>query len=222
MAFPARTGVILSLVLLLATGLYSAPPDLNKRITIHLADAAMANAAMAISKLGGVGVVAPSEPSSGISMYLKDEPLTKVLVGLAAASGTEWDLLDDLIVFSHPTAESKPSVAKVNEVLTPEQIMAEIISSLDSVQLYRVAAGNSIAYGEMNSYQQDLLKSMLSPPAVGISEVGGTIHSLPTPEQASISFISLPYFVVPNGDKQSLNLRLDTTSYTLLRKGAAR
>jgi len=221
MVFRARTGVILSLVLLLATCLYSAPPDLDKPITIHLTDAAMANAAMAISKLGGVGVIAPSEPSKGISMYLKDEPLSKALDGLAAASGTEWDLLDDLIVFSHPTAESKPSVAKVNEVLTPEQIMAEMISSLDSVQLYRVAAGNSIAYGEMNPYQQDLLKSMLSPPAVGITE-GGTIRSLPTPEQGSISFISLPYFVVPNGDKQSLNLRLDTTAYTLLRKGAAR
>ena len=222
MVFRARTGVILSLVLLFATSLYSAPPDLNKPITIHLADAAMANAAMAISKLGGVGVIAPSEPSKGISMYLKDEPLSKALDGLAAASGTKWSLIDELVVFTHPSIDSKPAIEKLNEVLTPEQIMAEMISSLDSVQLYRVAAGNSIAYGEMNPYQQDLLKSMLSPPAVGISEVGGTIRSLPTPEQGSISFISLPYFVVPNGDKQSLNLRLDTTAYTLLRKGAAR
>ena len=221
MTLPARTGVILSLVLLLATSLYSAPPDLDKPITIHLADAAMANAAMAISKLGRVGVIAPSEPSKGISMYLKDEPLSKALDGLAAASGTKWSLIDELVVFTHPSIDSKPAIEKLNEVLTPEQIMAEMISSLDSVQLYRVAAGNSIAYGEMNPYQQDLLKSMLSPPAVGITE-GGTIRSLPTPEQASISFISLPYFVVPNGDKQSLNLRLDTTAYTLLRKGAAR
>jgi len=222
MAFRARTGVILSLVLLLAIRLSAAPPNLDKRINIHLSDAGLPGAAMAISKLGGIGVIAPSEPSKGMSMFLKDEPLSKVLDGLAAASGTNWSLIDELVVFTRPMEKIKPSVEGVNEVLTPEQIMAEMISSLDSVQLYRVSGGNSVSYGDMTPYQQDLFKNLLAPPTVGMAEVGGTIRSLPTPEQASISFISLPYFVVPNGDKQSLNLRLDSTSYTLLKKGATR
>lgn len=221
MVFRARTGVILSLVLLFTTSLSAAPPDLDKHITIHLSDAAMPGAAMAIGKLGGMGVIAPSEPANGISMYLKDEPLNKALDGLAAASGTSWSVIDELIVFAHPTKEGEPSVPEVNEILTPEQIMAEMISSLDSVQLYRASAGNSISYGEMNPHQQDLLKTLLSPPAVGIAESGGTIRSVPTPEQASISFISLPYLTIPNGGR-SLNLRLDSTTYTLLKKGAAR
>lgn len=221
MSFPARPGVILSLVMLLATSLSAAPPDLSKPITIHLSDAAMPNAAMAISKLGGIGVIAPVEPAKGLSLYLRDEPISKVLDGLAAASGTTWSIIDELVVFTHPTEKIKPSVEKLNEILSPEQIMAEMISSLDSVQLYRVASGNSISYGEMNEYQQDLLKSLLSPPAVGMSEVGGTIRSVPQPDQASISFISLPYLAVPSGDK-SIDLRLDTTTYTLLKKGAAR
>lgn len=221
MTLPARTGVILSLLLFCAASLLAEPPDLSKTITIHLSDASMPNAAMAISKLGGIGVIAPSNPSKGISMYLRDEPVTKVLDGLAAAAGTKWSLIDELVVFTRPSTESKPSIEKLNEILTPEQIMAEMISSLDSMQLYRVASGNSLSYGEMNAYQQDLLKNMLSPPAVGMTE-SGTIRSLPTPEQASISFISLPYLAIPNGGKQSLNLRLDSTSYMLLRKGAAR
>lgn len=221
MTLPARSGVILSLLLFCAACLSAEPPSLDKHITIHLSDAAMPASAMAISKLGGIGVIAPAEPSKGISMYLRDEPVAKVLDGLAAASGTKWSLIDELVVFTHPSAETKPSVEKLNEILTPEQIMAEMISSLDPMQLYRVASGNSLSYGEMNPYQQDLLKSMLSPPAVGMTE-SGAIRSLPAPEQASISFISLPYLAIPNGDKQSLNLRLDSTVYTLLKKGAAK
>jgi len=222
MTLPGRTGVILSLVLLLATSVSAEPPDLSKHITIHLSDAAMANAAMAISKLGGISVVAPVEPAEGLSLYLKDEPVNKVLNGLAAASGTTWSLVDELVVFTRPIKKTKPPAEELNEVLSPVQVMAEMISSLDSVQFYRAASGDSISFAEMNPYQQDLLKSLLAPPAVGMSESGGEIRSVPTPEQASLSFISLPYLVVPQDAKRSMNLRLDTTTYTLLRKGAAR
>lgn len=222
MVFRVRIGLALSLVLLCEISLSAAPPDFDKHVNIHLSDAGLPGSAAAVSKLAGIGIVTPSEPSSGLSMYLKDEPLSKVLDGLAAASGTKWSLIDELVVFATPSTESKPSVEKLNEVLTPEQIMAETISSLDSVQLYRLSAGNSISYGELNSYQQDLLKSMLAPPAVGVTEQGGTIRSLPSSEQASISFISLPYLVIPKDMKTSMNLRLDSTAYTLLRKAAPR
>lgn len=221
MTLPARTGVMLSLVLLLTTSLSAAPPDLDKHINIRLSDASLAGSVMAVSKLAGIGIVAPLEPASGLSLYLKDEPLSKVLDGLAAASGTTWSLIDELVVFTHPGEEDKPSVEKLNEVLSPEQVMAEMISSLDSVQLYRVTAGNSLSYGELNPDQQELLKNMLAPPAVGVTEGGGTIRSLPSPDQASISFITLPYLVIPNA-KESMNLRLDSTAYTLLRKAAPR
>ena len=97
--------------------------------------------------------------------------------------------------------------------------MAEMIASLSAQQVYRLAWGRALAYTELSPYQQDLLKSMLSAPTVGIRDTGEVIKTLPTSEQPALSFVTRPYLTVadPEG-KKTMNLRLDSTPYINLKR----
>lgn len=179
----------------------------------------MTNAVAAVAKFGEIDVVAAPEPAGGISLFLKDQTLRTVLDGLARASGTSWSIVEGVVVFRKSAEDTTPESPKPVEVLTPEQGMAELIASLDDLQLSRLADGFPLVYAELIPYQQDLLTGILSPPTIGVTESGDVVRELPAPEEVGVSFFTMPYLLISDPDlSRPISLRLDTTPYVNLKR----
>lgn len=193
---------------------------LQEQIVIRLADASMSEALLTIAKAGHIQIAGPADPPSGITMSLTNQPISKVLDILAKVSHTTWTLSEDgIVVFTKSQDVSEIPVAQSTDVLTPEQKMAALLSSLNATQLYKISRGLSLAYVELSPYQKNLLKSILSPPMVGVSDFGETIRVLPKPADAHICFFTLPYLLIPNPEnKKPILLRLDSRPYISLRR----
>lgn len=229
MVLSPRHGVFIGIIclLLLAPRLLSAaldPKALDQTINVNLRDTSMSDAVAMVASASDLPIIAPGEPSKGIMVTLNNQTVRQVLDGLAAASGTKWVEQDDMIVFSkvpETPDKAKPTPPKHLGPLTPEQGMAEMISSLNSGQLYALSSGGQMGYPDMSTYQQDILRAMLSAPTVGVTESGEIIKDLPKPQQAIISFATLPYLTVPDAaGKGTELLRLDTTPYINLKGNA--
>jgi len=226
MSSPVHRWIILgaTALFLLAGPVHAASLDaeaLGQQINIKLQDASMAGAAAAIAEIGDIEIAAPAEPADGISMSLRQQTIGKVLDFVAGATGMNWRIIDGIVVFERPAEDTEPQSPKDGQVLSPEQATAELLASLDPIQFFRLVQGFPLSYVELTPYQQDVLAGMLSPSVVGVTESGEVIRGLPAPEGSLISFITMPYVIVPNpGEKEPISLRLDSTPYIGLRKAA--
>lgn len=228
MALSTRCAVVLSIVLLIAftSAVQSAafdPKALDQKINLDLRDTSMANAIAMVANAADVQVVAPGEPDKGIIMALHDRTVRDVLDALSAATGMKWSVQNDMIVFTNPPEppadQRKP--AKDAESLSPEQAMSELIASLDARQFYAVSGGYPMGYADLSSYQQDILKGMLSAPTVAVTRAGDIEADLPSAQDVSILFATMPYLTVPNPEgKGTMTIRLDSTDYLYLKRGA--
>jgi hypothetical protein len=226
MSLSIRCAVVLSIILLLAfaSGSQSAafdPKALEQTINLDLRDASMPDAVAMVANAADIWIVGPGEPARGIIITLNNRTVRDVLDGLATATGTAWNIQDDMVIFTKPpesSAEQKKP-PKRTEPLSPEQGMAEMIASLGSNQFYAVSDGYPMGYTDMSPYQQDILKSMLASPTVAVSQAGDVVKDLPAPDTVSVYFATLPYLVVPNPDgKGTMTIRLDTTDYMYLKR----
>ena len=224
MNISARNGMILGIIclFLLTPHSRSAPLDpakLDQQISVELMDSSMSDAVAMISNAAEVGIVAPYEPAKGVIMTMRAQTVRQILDALSAATGTRWSIENEVICFRKPDSDAKPKTAKPAESVAPDEGMAEMIASLSPQQVYRLAWGRALAYTELSPYQQDLLKSMLSAPTVGIRDTGEVIKTLPASEQPALSFVTMPYLTVadPEGTK-TMNLRLDSTPYINLKR----
>jgi len=198
----------------------SDPKALERPITVQLRDASMAEAVAAIAEVGEIRLAAPAEPDAGINLKLNQQPIRKVLDVLSEAAGMEWEDVDGIIVFRKPAETTQTDLHETERAITPDQGMAELLASLDPVQLFRASEGFPLSYEELDPYQQDVLGRMLSPPIAGFTDSGDAV-SLPAPEEIGISFCTIPYLVIPDPvGKKPIILRLDSTSYITLRKAA--
>lgn len=199
------------------------PKVLEQQVNMDLRDTSMANAVAMLVAASDLRIVAPGEPESGIRMLLNGQTVRQVLDGLSAATGLKWMVQEDMIVFTKPEkpAEAPKKPDKPQEPLTPQQGMAQMIASLDSTQFYALSSGYPMGYADMGPDQQEILRSMLSAPTVGVDQFGEIVNVLPTPEQARIAFVTLPYLQAPGAEgKGALTLRLDSTPYIVLRREA--
>lgn len=188
---------------------------LDKRIEVKLHNASLSDAALALSKIGGVEIAAPVEPKEGISMSLKDQTLRLALDLLSRSTGLEWAVVEDAVVFRPPARPPQEVISK-DEPLTPERATAFLLASLDADQLYRLSWGYPLSYGELSEYQQGVLRAMLTPKDATGTDASGAA-GLPAPEQISISFHTIPYLLVPvDGDEKPIRIRLDSTEYLKL------
>jgi len=195
------------------------PESLEKPITMKLLDASMTNAVAAVAKFGEIDIVATPKPADGIFMFLENQTLRTVLDGLARASGTSWSIVEGVVVFRKSAQDTKPESPKPVEVLTPEQGMAELIASLDALQLSRLADGFPLFYAELIPYQQDLLRGILSPPTIGVTDSGDVVRDVPAPEEVGISLFTMPYLLISDPEvEKPISLRLDTTPYVNLKR----
>ena len=223
---PVRNLAVLAAALALLTApLNAAPPDeseiLEKTVTIKLLNASMADAVAALAKAADLQVVAPGEPVEGITLSLKAQTVRAALKMLSKAARLDWQIMDGVIVFEKPVEEASPEEPRVTDSLTPEQGMAALIGSLSPTQLFRISGNFSLSYGELTPYQQDILKGILSPPIIGVTAWGDVVRKLPVVEQTSVSFFIMPRLVLPRpGEKDVLNVRLDSAPYISLRKAA--
>ncbi|MCL6628724.1 MAG: hypothetical protein K6U00_03870 [Armatimonadetes bacterium] len=218
-----------SILLLIASVWFVQPvhadttPDskaLQGQIVVQLSDASMSEALSAVAKAGHIQIAGPADPPSGITMSLTNQPISNVLDILAKVSNTTWTLTEDgIVVFTKSQDASDTPLLQSADVLTPEQKMAALLSSLNATQLYKISRGLSLAYVELSSYQKNLLKSILSPPMVGVTDFGETIRALPRPEDSHICLFTLPCLLIPNPQsKKPIFLRLDSRPYISLRK----
>jgi len=222
----ARKGIVLAAIILLifASHLQAATLDaakLDQEINIELMGASMSDAIAMVSSAAEIGVVGPGEPATGVIMTMQGETVSRVLDALGVATGTFWSIADEIVIFRKLPEESKPKTepSKVPELLAPDEGMAEMISSLNPTQFYRVSAGYPLAYMELSNGQRETLKSMFSLPTVGVRDTGEVIRTLPATEQATVSFVTMPYLMVPDPDgKKTIGLRLDTTPYINLKR----
>lgn len=225
----ALTNVKAFFLLLIASVCFVQPvhpdaiPDskaLQERIVIQLSDASMSEALSAVAKAGHIQIAGPADLPSGITMSLTNQPISNVLDILAKVSNTTWTLTEDgIVVFTKSQDASDAPLLQSADVLTPEQKMAALLSSLNATQLYKISRGLFLAYVELSSYQKDLLKSILSPPMIGVSDSGETIRALPKPEDSHFCFFTLPSLLIPNPQsKKPIFLRLDSRPYISLRK----
>jgi len=197
------------------------PQKLDARVDIKLTDASMADAVEALAKLAGIEIAAPAgPPEAGFSASLKQQTLWDVLDILAEMSGMSWYIEDEVIVFRKPETPGDTPSALI-EKLTPEEGMTVLLGSLDESQLLFISWGTPLSYADLMPFQQHVLKAMLSPPAVGITDSGTIVKSLPKPEQATLSFWVMPSLVIPkSAGGRGLTLRLDSAPYIHLKKPA--
>ncbi len=227
MALSARCAVALSIILLLAltSSVQSAafdPKSLDQKINLDLRDTSMSNAIAMIAGSADIPIIGPGEPAGGVIMTMKDRTVREVLDALSAATATTWSIQNDMIIFTKPPepADRKKPV-KDAESMSPEQGMAELISSLDSRQFYAVSGGYPMGYADMSPHQQDILKGMLSEPTVAVNKDGDVTKDVPAAQDVSILFATMPYLVVPDPEgKGTMTIRLDSTDYLYLKRGA--
>ena len=228
MNLPARNAIILAIIFLfsLVSMSVSAPLDeskLDEQISIEFMSASMADAIHMISSAADIGIAGPAEPARGIVMVMRGETIRKVLDALAGASGTTWDVRNEIVIFrKRPEVfGAKPEPSKAPRSFSPDEGMAEMIATLSPAQFFRVTSGFTLAYAELTDYQKEILKSMLSAPTIGVRDTDEVIRALPASERANISFLTMPYLVVPDqDDRKTMNLRMDTTPYITLERPA--
>lgn len=224
----ARNAIILVVISVfsLVSAIASAPFDeskLDEQVSIEFRRASMADAILMISNAADIGIVGPTEPMNGITMVMHDQTVRAILDALAAGSGTQWSIENEIVVIHRrPLAmmSQKPTEASKTEVhFGPEDGMAEMVASLTPGQFFRVTGGNTLNYSELTDYQKQVLKSMLSPPTVGIRDTEEVIRNLPAMEEAGITFLTMPYIVVAGQDgNKTMDMRLDTLPYIMLKR----
>lgn len=193
---------------------------LQERIDLRLRDSSMADAVAALSKLADIEIAAPADADQGLTGNLKGVTLKSALNALGKMSGLTWYIEERVVVFRRPTRISEENLPETPlEDLTPEEGMTVMLGSLDDAQLYRLSRGFPLSYAELAPLQQEILRAMLSSPAVGLTESGAVIRPLPPAEQTSMSFYVMPYLLITKPDaKELMPLRLDSTPYIYVKK----